>query len=149
MAVSVARRRVRDRVIREAEGYLELLSVGAELWELDRGPRDRLAQRILQTLLGLEDRERHKPYALYLQGLAYRTMEQYDDAIVPLEEAAELDPDDIHVWLALGWCYKRSGQLAQAIEALNKALVVDPSQAIIHYNLACYWSLAGSADLAI
>jgi tetratricopeptide (TPR) repeat protein len=76
-------------------------------------------------------------------------MEQYDDAIVPLEEAAELDPDDIHVWLALGWCYKRSGQLAQAIEALNKALVVDPSQAIIHYNLACYWSLAGSADLAI
>jgi tetratricopeptide (TPR) repeat protein len=119
------------------------------LWELDRTARDPLAQRILQTLLQLDDRDRHKPYALYLKGLAFRAMERYRDASVPLEEAAELDPDDIHVWLALGWCYKRSGQLTQAIEALNRALAVDPGQAIIHYNLACYWSLAGSVEVAV
>jgi tetratricopeptide (TPR) repeat protein len=39
--------------------------------------------------------------------------------------------------------------LDRAIESLEEALTVDPSGAIIHYNLACYWSLAGSVDVAL
>ena len=51
--------------------------------------------------------------------------------------------------LALGWCYKRTGQLAKAIEVLERAVKVDPSEGVLHYNLACYWSLARNRTLAL
>ena len=51
--------------------------------------------------------------------------------------------------MALGWCYKRIGRIDLAIEALEQARSQDPQQAIIHYNLACYWSLAGNAATAL
>jgi tetratricopeptide (TPR) repeat protein len=36
-----------------------------------------------------------------------------------------------------------------AIQALEQALDVDGSEAILHYNLACYWTLARNRTLAI
>ena len=36
-----------------------------------------------------------------------------------------------------------------AIQALEEAITIDPDAAIIHYNLACYWSLAENAKLAV
>jgi tetratricopeptide (TPR) repeat protein len=74
---------------------------------------------------------------------------RYEDALLPLERSAALIPDDIHVFLALGWCYKRTGQLAKAIDALQRAVAVDPGEGILHYNLACYWSLARNRTLAL
>ena len=59
-------------------------------------------------------------------------------------------PASTTVWLALGWCYKRTQRLAQAIDALERAgrhNLQDP-QPLIHYNLACYWSLARNRTLA-
>jgi Flp pilus assembly protein TadD len=66
-----------------------------------------------------------------------------------LERSADLVPDDIHVLMALGWCYKRTGQLAKAINVLERAVKVDGSEAVLHYNLACYWSLARNRTLAL
>jgi Flp pilus assembly protein TadD len=82
-------------------------------------------------------------------GETLRELARYEEALFPLERSADLVPDDIHVWLALGWCYKRIGKLAKAIEALEHAVEVDPGEAIIHYNLACYWSLAKNRVLAL
>ena len=149
MAVSIASQLYRDRTIREAEGYLELLMACADRWELEPAVRDPLGGRALSVLMRLDASDRRSPHVLYLQGLAYRAMERHDEAVIPLREAAELNPENIHVWLTLGWCLKRSGRLQAAIEALHEALAVDPRQAILHYNLACYWSLAGHAELAL
>jgi len=55
----------------------------------------------------------------------------------------------VPVWLALGWCYKRMNRLDLAIESLEEASEVNSEQAIIQYNLACYWSLAGNVDQAV
>jgi tetratricopeptide (TPR) repeat protein len=60
-----------------------------------------------------------------------------------------LESENIAVRLALGWCYKRTKRLDLAIESLEEALAIDSSQAILHYNLACYWSLAGNVKLAV
>ena len=66
------------------------------------------------------------------------------DALKPLEVAASLRPGDVGVAIALGWCYKRTHRLAQAIDALGRAARQNPDVALLHYNLSCYWSLAGN-----
>jgi tetratricopeptide (TPR) repeat protein len=147
--VSILERLLQERIIREAEGYLDLATAFADLWELSPAVRDRLAQRALKALGRLDDCVQAEPYVSYLRGQTLRTMERYEDAIKPLREVADLEPENIHAYLALGWCYKRIGNLDLAIESLEDALAVDPKQAIIHYNLACYWSLSGNTNLAL
>ena len=36
-----------------------------------------------------------------------------------------------------------------AIQALEEALLVDSEEAIVHFNLACYWSLAERAQQSL
>ena len=76
-------------------------------------------------------------------------MERYRDALEPLKKSAELAVDTVHAWLALGWCYKRCGRLDLAIESLEAGLLYDDHQAILHYNLACYWSLVENHKLSV
>ena len=79
------------------------------------------------------------------QGGGVRCLDRYREAIKPLEAAAAVRPGDTQVALALGWCYKRSNRLAQAIDALERALREHSDEPLLHYNLACYWSLAGNS----
>ena len=105
--------------------------------------------RSLETIQRLDNYAKNRVETWYLEGQAYRVMERYSDAICALDRAAELDHDNIHVWLALGWCHKRTGRMDKAIEALEEALQVNDRQAIVHYNLACYWSLVRNVKFAI
>jgi len=130
----------RQQIIREAEGYLDLALLFGES-AVPAATRQRLAERSLAVLARLGDSGGYG-HAHYLRGQALRTMDRFEEAIEPLKLAADAEPSDIHVWLALGWCYKRTGRLDMAIESLEEALAVDSAKAIIHYNLACYWSLA-------
>jgi tetratricopeptide (TPR) repeat protein len=118
---------------REAEGFLEL----------------GLPRLALRSLERLGDPAHFAPSTLYLWGEALRSDERYAEAIPPLERAAAAEPENVHVWLALAWCYKRVGRLPQAIQAIRSALNADPSEALLHYNLACYLSLAGDKDGAL
>jgi tetratricopeptide (TPR) repeat protein len=86
---------------------------------------------------------------LYLQGLALRSLERYADAIVPLGKVAELEPENVSVLLALGWCHKRVGRIDLAIEVLEGALTADREEPLIRYNLACYHSVAGDKRQAL
>jgi tetratricopeptide (TPR) repeat protein len=122
-----------ERTIEEAEGYMELGMVEHALMTLQR--RRKLVH--------------NSGRACYLLGEALREIECYHEALIPLERSADLIPDDIHVWLALGWCYKRTRQLAKAISSLERAVKIDPSEGLLHYNLACYWSLARNRNLAL
>jgi Flp pilus assembly protein TadD len=117
----------RARIQREAEGYLEL----------------GMSEHALQTLGRLGDPAAFDGHALYLWGEGLRMMQRYFEALLPLERAAKAAPDDVRVRIALGWCYKRTGRLDLAIDALEQAMLVDPEAALLRYNLACYLSLAG------
>ena len=121
------------RAIEEAEGYAELGMLEHSLRSLQRRG----------SLVHGNGR------ACFLLGEALRELARYEEALLPLERSADLLPDDIHVLLALGWCYKRTGQLAKAIHALERAVDADPSEAVLHYNLACYWSLAKNRQAAL
>jgi Flp pilus assembly protein TadD len=139
----------RQQILREAEGYLELLSSPPDEFHLSAEARHRLARRVLKTLERAEFSGPRKAQQLYLQGQALRAMDLYGQAVRPLEQSAELDPENLPVWLALGWCYKRVGRIDLAIQALQEAIEVDSDAAIVYYNLACYWSLASNVKNAV
>lgn len=120
-------------VERQAEGYLEL----------------GMAQHALDALARLGDEDKLSDHASYLRGETLRALERYEEALVPLERIARATPEDMHVWLALGWCYKRIGRLDRAVRAVEQALKFEPKEAILHYNLACYLSLAGDKGRAL
>ena len=118
----------------EAEGYLMLDLAGAAVLQiLDSRP----------DWLGMQFE------ASVLKGEALSSLKHYREALRPLEVAAELRPSDTRVALALGWCYKRTNRLAQAIDALERALREHADEPLLHYNLACYWSLAGNGSKAL
>ena len=122
------RNRIRSRKLQtQAEGYLEL----------------GMPQHALDVLARLGDPSNFNSQALYLWGEALQKMGRYAEALIPLGRAAKIMPDDIHIWLALGWCHKRTGDIDLAIDALEEALAVDPGEAIVHYNLSCYLCLVG------
>jgi len=115
---------------REAEGYLEL----------------GLPQHALSALARLGNPSEFSVSTLYLWGESLRSLERYEEAIPALRRVSEVEPENTHVWLALGWCYKRTGRLEMAIAALESALAADPDEPLLHYNLACYLSLAGEKN---
>jgi tetratricopeptide (TPR) repeat protein len=135
--------------IRAAEGYLDLIMVLSDRWPLKPETRDRIARRALNELSSLPFAEVPLGDVHLLQGQALRAMDNFQDAIEPLKMALKLDPNNIHIHLALGWCYKRTGRLDLAIQSLEEAMEVMPEEGIIHYNLACYWSLANNAAMAV
>jgi len=133
MVVSSRNRVRRNKIQCEAEGYLEL----------------GMPEHALDALARLGDPVGFHPDALYLWGEALRELERYADAVIPLSKAAETAPENIHAWVALGWCYKRVGRVDLAIDALQRVLAVAPHEALAHYNLACYLSLVGDKPRAL
>ena len=118
----------RQQMVQQAEGYLEL----------------GMPRHALDVLARYGQSDSLPGHALYLQGEGLRALGQFRDALDPLSRAAQVSPNDIHIWLALGWCYKRTGRIDLAIESLEEALAVEPDDALVNYNLACYWSVAGN-----
>ena len=128
----ISRDRIR-RLLDEAEGYLML----------------DLPRRSLQILGSRPDWSTMQFEANLLKGEALRCLDRYREALKPLEIAASLRPGDKRVALALGWCYKRTNRLAQAIDSLERRCAQNPYESLLHYNLACYWSLAGNGPKAL
>lgn len=129
-----ARDRIRHKQLeRQAEGYLEL----------------GLPQQALDALTRMRNPAAMSPHALFLQGEALRCLLRHHEALAPLSRAAQAEPDNVHVWLAMGWCYKRIARVDLAIRALERAIEAAPDDALIHYNLACYHSLDGNKRRAL
>jgi Flp pilus assembly protein TadD len=133
VTVSAGNRIRIQRVLREAEGYLELGMPRQTLALLDR----------------IEQPGTFKGQILFLKGDALRSLENYQEAVPLLVDAVDLAPSNIHAWMALGWCYKRIGRLDEAIDSLERAHEVEPTEPLIDYNLACYYSLKGVKHRAL
>lgn len=139
----------RRQNIRMAEGYLDLAMVLDDRWPLEAKLRESLTCRAFQCLEKIKNPLGHKPYVLFLKGQACRAANQPLRAIHFLEQSNKLDPDNMHTYLALAWCYKRTDQLDRAIETMQYAVEVDAESGIAHYNLACYCALSRKVDLAL
>jgi len=139
----------RQRAIRAAEGYLELMSIHGHGLEINVEFAQPLADRVIAIVDNVEFPRGHQAYLLYLAGEACRIARRFRDAITWYQQTLEVEPDNVHCLLAIAWCYKRTDQLEDAIEAMHVAIEYEPDQAICHYNLACYLALQGQANGAI
>jgi len=139
----------RRQHIQVAEGYLELAEMFDDRWPLTQERRKRLAERAIETLAEIRNPLGLKPQILYLKGQAHRIAGRLNLAIRNFRKSANLDPDSLHTYLALAWCYKRTEELDKAIEAMIIGLRLEPDSAIVHYNLSCYSALANDAERAL
>ena len=118
---------VYDRALDEYAGQADLLYARAMLAEkLDRLD---ILERDLRAILSEEPDHAEALNALGFT-LADRT-DRYDEALVLLERALELKPDDFYVIDSMGWVLYRVGRLEEAIEYLRRAFSIseDPEVA--------------------
>ena len=78
-----------------------------------------------------------------LRGEALRQKGDHASALISFRKASLESPDNIHVLMMLAWCYKRTDQLHRAISTMQRAYQIAPEEAVVLYNLSCYFSLVG------
>jgi tetratricopeptide (TPR) repeat protein len=120
------------RILREAEGYLDL----------------NLPYNALEVLDRMKEPGTFRGHKLFLTGRALAALGRHHEACATLEEAADLLPSDLEVWIALGACYRDAGRLDRAIGTLQRAEELEPRPALF-YSLARYCSVAQEKQRAL
>ena len=136
-------------ILRRASGYLELGELLLEGEAAAPPSACRLFRRALAELTQLAEADLADPAAALLEGESLRALGEWEAALPPLTRAAHATPAHLEAWLGIGWCLKRLDRLREAIGALAEGLEAFPDQPVLHYNLACYHSLAGNVPAAI
>lgn len=72
---------------------------------------------------------------LYNLGLCYSELDQFDEAIIRLKRAVQLDPTHSHSWIGIGNAYHRMRKPEQALEAFTEALRLNPKDAYTQRNM--------------
>ena len=72
---------------------------------------------------------------LYNLGIAYNELGQFDEAIIRLKRAVQLDPDHAHAWVGIGNAYHRMRKPALALEAFEQAAKANPDDGYTQRNL--------------
>ena len=130
-----------DFLLREAEGYLDLVQSLSDRFPVEQSTSDRIADKVLTCINQLGPSYRSRADALLIEGNALRLKQSFADAIVVLKQSSELEPANLGVYISLAWCQKLNGQLDEAIGTLQQAMAVDELEPTIAYNLSCYFSL--------
>lgn len=123
----------REKLLRAAEGYLAL----------------EMPEHALASLNEVPEPEQSRYQFHLLRGEALRALARHREALSSLEVAFSEKPDDTSLLMSLAWCYKRTDELPKAIAAMEHAYRTSPKEAVILYNLACYWTLAGNKAQAL
>ena len=84
-----------------------------------------------------------------LRGEALRGKKDFHAALRAYNRALAERPRNISILMGMAWCYKRIDQLPRAIAAMEEAYRIAPHEAIVLYNLACYYALGGNKPQAL
>ncbi|HET6323582.1 MAG TPA: hypothetical protein VFG04_02685 [Planctomycetaceae bacterium] len=104
------------RLLQRAEGYLEL----------------QLPVRAIAELDAIADAGPFEPAVALLRGEALKSQERYEEALVPLREAATLIPAPLNkrAWRSISECYRHTGQpdLADMADVIVNAEDVEAAE---------------------
>jgi tetratricopeptide (TPR) repeat protein len=80
--------------------------------------------------------------------LAALSRADFPSAIDLLGEVVVEDNSNAEAWVHLGACYLETRQLAQALEALQRAVRAAPENSMAHYLLGTAWGSSGNLERA-
>lgn len=103
------------------------------------------ALRKLEQLLKVDPDHRN---ALRLKGRVLMTESRYRDAVQPLAQLAELEPDNADTWFALSVCHKHLRQHSEAIHAGERVVTAQPERIANLINLADSYRITGQMQKA-
>lgn len=121
----------KQRAIEAAQGYLMLDLPDAAL-----------------RRLGLFSNPEVPAEVEHLRGEAYRLKDDYERALQHFERVTDSERN-LDLLMGMAWCFKRVNRLDKAIECMRAAYRSSPKVAVVLYNLACYYSLAGEKEEAL
>lgn len=103
----------------------------------------------LGIIADLESAKMNPEFAAKLfQGFYYLANEDYQQAIISLKEASQLEPEDADVYYNLGVAYYSLSDYQQAIVYLNKGLQLQPQDAQAHRLLGNAYYFTGQHENA-
>ena len=117
---------------------ITVMSFPAEATALDYVLPMLQAGKISESVPYLESLTKSAPLnsaVLYNLGICYNELGQYDEAVIRLKRAVQLDPGHAHAWVGIGNAYYRMRKPEQALEAFEKAVKLDPNDGYTHRNL--------------
>lgn len=121
------------------------VSAAAIVAMVDHGERD----QALITARRLIEQTPADPAAWRAFAYAQAAQRAFEEAEQALRHAISLAPQDAVTWEHLGWLYRRSGDLARAVPALQEALAIDASRPRARMMLANCLGDLGKVKAAI
>jgi len=86
------------------------------------------------------------PQPLYLLGLAAKTQNKPEEAIVAFQKVLRIDPNDVGANVNLGQLYAQQRKYPEAIAALRLAIAAEPYNATALYNLGTALMRSGQRE---
>src|SRR5260370_30589278 len=92
--------------------------------------------------------KRTAPEIVELHGAIYRGMKKWELMAAISKRLAEFQPDDVQWMVSFAYAVRRANSIEAAKEILLEAEQKFPKEAIIKYNLACYFCQLGNLESA-
>lgn len=104
-----------------------------------------LAENLFNNVL---NNNKDHPRALFGLGLTYMHRQQHDTAIVYMQQASTMMPDDTGMKIAIGWAQITSNQYDDAEKTFQECIDIDRNFAEGHGGLAYIYALKGKMEAA-
>lgn len=121
----------------------KLLNAGIQAYNEGR------AKEAIPILRQASDTALNSFRAYYYLGLALKVDRQYQAAIEPLQISIELDPTNLPAHVALGDCWLKKGDPAEALAEYHRALALQSDYAPAHDGLGRAAEAAGDDEKAV
>jgi tetratricopeptide (TPR) repeat protein len=80
------------------------------------------------------------------RGVKAMKVEEYDEAILHLQNATIMNPEGVEAYINLGASYSNSGQARESVKPFQKALELDPENIDLKLSLAKIYNSLGKPD---
>ncbi len=90
-----------------------------------------------------------QPQATAIKAAIYWHTNQLREAEPYVAFLAEHNPKEAGIWVNLAYIRRRTQSLDAAVQTLKRALEADPTDALAHFNMACYRAVQDRVPEAI
>lgn len=124
-----------------AEGYVERGNLYIDLYELEKSVKD--CKKAIEL-------DADSYYAYNNLGCALLKLRRVDEAIVPLEQVIEMDPDRDHLpYLNLAECYVLKGEYEKAVQMYREVMRLRPRATYLRKEIAIIYTNAKQYNRAL